>query len=326
MDLAQSFAAAQRLLSGYRSVACKAQEESPNALSRACKCVPFPCHICECMHACIHKRAPLSDPHPCPYPYIYIMHREEPGAAAVRTASDALLADALDGLLDAVSPSFLTAFLLPALVHYPSPSPSNDHGGGGSGAATATATNEAEDDGSSHYFLLPDHQLTASASPASTDAEAERLAWARHRQLYAPLLVRLQRRFPGFAHALDRRLALGKQAQEAEAACCVCVYGRWRAHLRTRDWHSHFTYGRQEALFALRRTPGVRFNLRDKPPENWTQPEVEFMLGPASASCFREGLGRVVKEQDDGGDEDEEEDDDWALCEDWRACPLGSEL
>lgn len=263
------------------------------------------------------------------------MHREEPGAAAVRTASDALLAETLDGLLEAVSPSFLTAFLLPALVHYPSPSPSPpyEHGGGsGAATATATATNEAEDDGGSHYFLLPDHQLTASASPASTDAEAERLAWARHRQLYAPLLVRLQRRFPGFAHALDRRLALGEQAQEAEAAgcvcVCVCVYGRWRAHLRTRDWHSHFAYGRQEALFALRRAPGVRFNLRDKPPENWTQPEVEFMLGLASASCLGEGLGLVVKEQGDGGDEEEEgeDDDDWALCKDWRACPLGSEL
>lgn len=64
MDLAQSFAAAQRLLSGYRSVACKAQEESPNALFRACKCVPFHCHVCECMH----ERAALSGPHPCPYP------------------------------------------------------------------------------------------------------------------------------------------------------------------------------------------------------------------------------------------------------------------
>lgn len=249
------------------------------------------------------------------------MHRKEPGAGAVRTASDALLAEALDGLLDAVSPSFLTAFLLPALVHYPNPRPPDEHG-----CWAMSATNE-EDDDSSHYFLLPDHQLTASASPVSTDAEAERLAWARHRQLYAPLLVRLQRRFPGFAHALDGRLAQGEHAQEAEAAGCVCVlYGRWRAHLRTRDWHSHFAYGRQEALFALRRAPGVRFNLRDKPPENWTQREMEFMLGPASASCLGEGLGLVVKEQGGEGDNEEEEDDDWALCEDWRACPLGSEL
>lgn len=259
----------------------------------------------------------------------------------MRTASDALLAQSLDGLLDAVSPSFLTAFLLPALVHYPDPG-TDTHDGNGGGAAAANGGEGGTESESGPFFLLPDHHFAAAATTTapngsgSADAggEAGRLAWARHRQLYAPLLVRLQRRYPGFAPALDRRLALGGGPGAAEAPTNGAVsYGRWRAHLRTRDWHSHFGYGRGEALFALRRAPGVRFNLRDKPPENWTQPEVEFMLGPASAASVGEGLGLVAAVVDgegrgEGGqgEEGEGKDDDWALCEEWRACPLGSEL
>jgi hypothetical protein len=37
LDLEQSSIMAARLLSGYKTVALRAQEESPNALSRACR-------------------------------------------------------------------------------------------------------------------------------------------------------------------------------------------------------------------------------------------------------------------------------------------------
>jgi hypothetical protein len=229
--------------------------------------------------------------------------------AAVRTASDALLAEALDALLDAVSPTFLTAFLLPALVRRPSPGDASANGRSGSEA----------------FFLLPDARLSA-----AIDANAQRLAWARHRQLYLPLLVRLQRRFPGFSHALYRRLLVA--LPPPDGGDCGYGYGRWVGHLKTRDWHSHFPHGRHEALFALRRAPGISFNLRDKPPENWTQPETEFMLGPASVNCVQRGLGLNPEEVlvGQGGvtvdGEEEEETEDWARCEDWGSCPIGSEL
>lgn len=247
--------------------------------------------------------------------------REEPNGAAVRTPSDDRLAAVLDRVVKAVSPSsFLTAFFLPALVHHPNAAATTAaalaSGGGGK---------QAEQLLDDPYFLLPDTRLAASAGHG-TDGEALRLAWARHRQLYLPLLVRLQRRYPGFASSLRRRLLLLGTTTDSSSSYAI-KYGRWAQQLLTRDWHSHFAYGRGEALFSLRRAPGISFNLRDKPPENWTQPEADFMLAPASVDCLRRGLGSGLEEGEGGKEEEGEGQDDeggWAVCERWAACPIGS--
>ncbi len=235
----------------------------------------------------------------------------------MRTASDDRLADSLAGLLDAISPTFLSAFLLPALVRTTTTT-------SGSSSSSHNDTDAADDD-AAPFFLLPDARLFAGVG--GDDTAQRRLVWAAHRRLFLPLLVRLQRRFPGFAPALHRRLLHltttttplhgGRRDRQQQGG----GYESWAAYLRTRDWHAHFAYGRGEALFALRRAPGVRFNLRDKPPENWTQAEAEFMLGPASAACVRLGLGLVEWDGDEGEGEGE-----WAVCEGWQPCPIGSEL
>jgi hypothetical protein len=107
-------------------------------------------------------------------------------------------------------------------------------------------------------LLLPDQE---------TEAPGE---WLRHRRLCCPLLVRLQRQYSGLGAALDQAL----RGAEGPSR----TYGRWRAYLRTRDWHSHFEHGRACAVFALTmgRDP-ILFNLRDKPVEAWTAAEGAFM-------------------------------------------------
>ena len=182
---------------------------------------------------------------------------------------------------------------------------------------------------------------------------------AKHRQLYAPLLIRLQRKYPGFAHALFFRLAasssgsssrltegggggvtagIGPAAGAAAAAGAASAaaspsssssspspytYSMWLSYLQSKDWHSHFPYGRSEALFTLRRAPGIRFNLRDKSPGGWTSAEREYMYSSASLSVLREGLGLGLGVRMREVEEEGEEEGGWVRCKEWVPCPLG---
>jgi hypothetical protein len=261
-----------------------------------------------------------------------------------------------------VTASFVSAFLLPALVR--------DGGGGGEREEQEKEKGgEKKEEGGpvrQEVFLLPDHELEAlggtiaAAGTAAAAAIPNHIHINKHRQLYAPLLVRLQRRFPGFANGLFLNLAAVTQRGEATAAAGAAAaagdgkgvgaeegerrsrrgaptYKSWLTYLQSRDWHSHFSYGRHEALFTLRRAPGIQFNLRDKPPENWTSAETDFMQAPASEAVLREGLGLVVslavtsththtatpvllEQQEEGGGEREE---GWSRCEAWVPCPIG---
>ncbi len=265
-DLEQAAAAATGLLSSYQAVALEAQQESPNALSRAC-------------------RIPKEE-------------NGSPSSSLVTTPSDTRLAEALEGLLGSVTASFLTAFLLPALV---------------------PVEESPDDTAAASFFLLPDKALDSQA--AALTAEASLLFIAKHRQLYTPLLVRLQRRFPGFAHTLFLRMADVTSTQKDKGGP---TYQMWLAYLQSRDWHSHFAHGRHDALFTLRRAPGIQFNLRDKPPENWTSAETDFMQGKASKAVLREGLGLTARclkrsvEETGGG-----EGSGWRRCKSWIPTPLG---
>eukprot|EP00952_Eustigmatos_sp_NYUAD-ZCMA_P013147 52435-Eustigmatos_ZCMA.PRE.1 len=64
------------------------------------------------------------------------------------------------------------------------------------------------------------------------------------------------------------------------------VFSAWRSYFCSRDWHSHLDYGRDCADFSIQQgrrmgatfaVAGIRFNLRDKPPESWTPAEAAFM-------------------------------------------------
>ncbi|EWM24302.1 las1-like family expressed [Nannochloropsis gaditana] len=325
-DLEQAAAAAHGLLLAYRSVALAVQEECPNALDRACR-----------------------------------LQREDAGSkelgserGGIRTASDTHLAEALQALLCSVTPSFLTTFLLPALVCIP-------HGRVGQDDIVRPSS-------WGECFLLPDSELEDRASGvtakcSSTEgclpvsAELKTLQAIKHRRLYIPLLVRLQRRFPCFARSLFFRLVSpmggglkwrgaggkgpgteseGARATEAahfSSSLPAPTFGMWVSYLQSRDWHSHFPYGRAEATFTLRRASGIRFNLRDKASASWTTAESDFMLSRASGGVLRRGLGlgvgskgrkgREGREGGEGGEGGRGGDEGWTLCQEWIPSPLG---
>eukprot|EP00624_Nannochloropsis_granulata_P003818 evm.model.NODE_29350_length_8963_cov_36.581165.2 len=100
----------------------------------------------------------------------------------------------------------------------------------------------------------------------------------------------------------------------------------WLSYLQSKDWHSHFAYGRSEALFALRRAPGIRFNLRDKAQGSWTSAEREYMHSPSCLSVRRQGLGLglgVAVGEEKEEEEEEEEEEGWMKCKEWVPCALG---
>jgi len=341
-DLESAAAAATHLLASYRDVTLAAQEESPNALCRACKA---PKEEGGVGNGSSSSSSSISSS----------------SGGGIKTASDARLAEALDGLLASVTASFLTTFLLPALVRV---------GPEENSSSPSSSTSSAS------FFLLPDHILETEAAAAittttttslqiQTPPEIKAMHETKHRQLYAPLLIRLQRKYPGFAHALFFRLAASSSgsssrltegggggnttgigpatgaAAAGEGAAAAAspsssssspspyTYSMWLSYLQSKDWHSHFPYGRSEASFTLRRAPGIKFNLRDKSPGSWTSAEREYMYSSACLSVLREGLGLGLGvrmgEVEEGGEaaEEEEEEEGWARCKEWVPCPLG---
>jgi len=331
-DLESAAAAATHLLTSYKNVALGAQEESPNALCRACRAPKEEGGVGNGNGSSGSSSSSSG------------------GGGGIKTASDARLAEALDGLLASVTASFLTTFLLPALVRV---------------APEQNSSSSSSSSSSASFFLLPDQILeteaaaTTATAPTTTTLQIQKppeikaMHEAKHRQLYAPLLIRLQRKFPGFAHALFFRLAASNSntsTHQNEAAAGVIAgaagaatatspssppsspppspytYSMWLSYLQSKDWHSHFPYGRSEAFFTLRRAPGIRFNLRDKSPGSWTSAEREYMYAPASLPVLRQGLGLGVGVGGGGGEEEEggeDEEGGWVRCEEWVPCPLG---
>lgn len=353
-DLESAAAAATYILVSYKNVALAAQEESPNALCRACR-APKEKGVGNGNGSNGSSGNSSSSS----------SSSSISGGGGIKTASDARLAEALDGLLASVTPSFVTTFLLPALVRI-SPEES-------SSSSSSPETS---------FFLLPDHHLEAEAAAVAASAvstkpttfpttilhtppEIKAMHEAKHRQLYAPLLIRLQRKFPGFAHSLFSRLAATGMVQcregkrvtvgeeekaartaESEAAAeeggvtsppspttspFPYTYSMWLSYLRSKDWHSHFAYGRSEALFALRRAPGIRFNLRDKAQGSWTSAEREYMCSPACLPVQTQGLGLgpwvgVGEEEVEEEKGEEGEEEGWVRCKEWMPCPLGGPI
>ena len=210
--------------------------------------------------------------------------REE--ASSRTSACDRLISEALDGIAASVNPTFVASFLVPALLEG-----LGTEGGG-------------DEEPGVHSFLLPDERLlerswsSFPSPPIFSQGQgqgAEQRAWLRHRQLYTPLLVRLERSYPGFAAALRTQLLLGHGSNKAGMGSTKLSYGLWVTYLGSRDWHSHFEYGRACAAYSLRCGPSsIRFNLRDKPPDCWTPNESAFMQEPAPREVLQAQSGAPV--------------------------------
>lgn len=205
-------------------------------------------------------------------------------------SNDKLLYEALESFRATLPPSSITHFLIPLLIAGPPvPPPAVEAGqaggaaqGGASEAMSSDASPAAEEGASAmavdgeageagypeegEAFLLSDEGLSREEGLLET-------VKFRHRLLFVPLLLALERTYTGFVTSLLTHLAEDSLQGSGRA------WGMWTAYLLCKDWHSHFPKARGLAGFQLR--GAIRFSLRDKAPDKWTTAEAGHMAAPA---------------------------------------------
>lgn len=198
-------------------------------------------------------------------------------------SNDKLLYEALESFRATLPPSSITHFLIPLLIAGPPvPSQAVAAGQAGAEALSSDARPPAEEGASAmavdgeageagypeegEAFLLSDEGLSREEGLLET-------VKFRHRLLFVPLLLALERTYTGFVTSLLTHLTEDTLQGSRRA------WGMWTAYLLCRDWHSHFPKARGLAGFQLR--GAIRFSLRDKAPDKWTTAEAGHMAAPA---------------------------------------------